>query len=74
MSQIAKSGNAVGSIVKGTEGTKTLGELGIVAAGSDEAVTMKVLQNDGTTKDVSLTFSSKDKIDDVISKLKKIQG
>ncbi|QDQ01389.1 flagellar hook-associated protein 2 [Lysinibacillus fusiformis] len=74
VSQIAKSGNAVGSIVKGTEGTKTLGELGIVAAGSDEAVTMKVLQNDGTTKDVSLTFSSKDKIDDVISKLKKDTG
>lgn len=74
VSQLAKSGNAVGTIAAGTAGTKTLGELGIVAAGSDEAVKMKVLQNDGSTKDVSLTFSSTDTIDNVISKLKKDTG
>ncbi|MEK4424143.1 flagellar hook-associated protein 2 [Solibacillus sp. FSL K6-1523] len=74
VSQIAKSGNAVGTITPDTAGTKTLGELGIVAAGSDEEIKLKVLQNDGTTKDVSLTFSSTDTINNVVSKLKKDTG
>lgn len=76
VTQLARSGNAKtsGVIAKGTEGTKTLAELNVLSSGSTQEVSMKVLQKDGTMKDVKVEFSSDDTLDSVISKLKKDTG
>lgn len=72
--QLARSGNAKGSVSAGTEGNKTLGELGIVAADGQSNVKLKVLQTDGTMKDVEMQFSGSDTLDSVISKFKNQAG
>ncbi|MFJ7699409.1 flagellar hook-associated protein 2 [Lysinibacillus fusiformis] len=68
--KLARAGNTTGGggvIEAGTEGTKKLSEIGGITPGTVE---MTVLQADGTYKDVKLTFSENDSINDVISKLK----
>ncbi|WP_107942134.1 flagellar hook-associated protein 2 [Metasolibacillus fluoroglycofenilyticus] len=68
--KIARAGNTTGGdgiIAAGTEGTKKLSEIGGITPGTVE---MSVLQTDGTYKDVTLTFSENDSINDVISKIK----
>ncbi|MER2105294.1 MAG: flagellar filament capping protein FliD [Solibacillus sp.] len=68
--RIARAGNTKsgdGKIAAGTEGTKKISEITGITPGTVE---MSVLQTDGTYKDVSLTFSANDSIDEVISKLK----
>jgi flagellar hook-associated protein 2 len=72
--QLAKAGNAKGQLAAGTAGSATLESLGVVASGQTKDVSMKVLQTDGTMKDVNLQFSSEDSIDSVIAKLKKDTG
>ena len=72
--QLARSGSAKGQLVAGTDGAKTLAELGVVTEGASKNVSLKVLQTDGTMKDVNLTFEATDSIDSVISKLKKDTG
>lgn len=72
--RLATAGNAKGGVAAGTEGTKTLGELGIVAPNGTSDVTLKVLQDDGSMKDVNLKFSASDSIDTMIKKLKDEAG
>ncbi|MEQ2527509.1 flagellar filament capping protein FliD [Bacillaceae bacterium CLA-AA-H227] len=48
-------------------GKNTLSDLGI--SGSDNSVTLRVLQKDGTMKDTTINYSSSDTIDSFISKL-----
>lgn len=72
--QLARAGSAKGQLAAGTEGTKTLGELGIVAANGQSNVKLKVLQTDGTMKDVEMQFAATDTLDSVISKFKNEAG
>lgn len=71
--QIARAGNTKSSnvaIAAGTVGTTKLSELKGGAGITPGTVELSVLQTDGSYKDVSLTFSANDTIDDVLSKLK----
>lgn len=68
VSKLAKSGNAVGNLTAGTEGTTILG----IADGTE--MKMNVLQKDGTMKEVTLQFDATDTINSVVSKLKKETG
>lgn len=68
VTNLAKSGNAVGKLVAGTEGKTVLG----IADGTE--VRMNVLQKDGKMKEVTLQFNATDTIDSVVSKLKKDTG
>ncbi|MER1999485.1 MAG: flagellar filament capping protein FliD, partial [Lysinibacillus sp.] len=72
--KLARAGNAKGQLDPGTSGSSTLSSLGILAANESKSVSMKVLQTDGTMKDVNLTFNDTDTIDSVISKLKNNTG
>ena len=71
--QLARAGNTKSTntaIAAGTAGTTKLSELNGGAGITPGTVELSVLQTDGSYKDVSLTFSANDTIDDVISKLK----
>lgn len=72
VTKIAKSGSTIGSgvIAAGTAGTTKLSELNGGAGISAGEVNMSVLQTDGTYKDVKMTFSASDTIDNVIEKIK----
>lgn len=72
--QLARAGNAQGGVAAGTLGSAKLSSLAGFTAGQTMNVKMKVLQQDGQMKDVSLEFSADETIDDVISKLKKDAG
>lgn len=71
--RLARAGNtksAGTAIAAGTAGTTKLSELNGGAGITPGTVELSVLQTDGSYKDVSLTFSANDTIDDVLSKLK----
>lgn len=71
--KIARAGNTKttnSTITADTAGTTKLSELNNGAGITPGTVELSVLQTDGTYKDVSLTFSANDTIDNVISKLK----
>ena len=72
--QLARAGSAKGRVTAGTDEKSKLSDLGIVAEGATTDVKLKVLQTDGTMKDVSLTFSGDDTVESLIAKLKKDSG
>lgn len=74
VNQLAKAGTGVGTIAAGTAKTTTMADLGAVATGATKDVKLKVLQTDGTMKEVNLQFSGEDTIDSVISQLKDKAG
>lgn len=68
VNQLAKAGNAVGTI----DPTKsTMSELGLT---SDQNVKMQVLQTDGSMKEVKFEVKVTDTVDQVVAKLKKDTG
>lgn len=68
--QLASAAYGVGDIADGTLSTTTMATLGK----GDTAVTLSVLQNDGTMKDVSISFLATDKITDVVNKINGSNG
>lgn len=66
--QLARAGNTAsdGTALAGKDATSKLSDLGITPG----KVEMSVLQMDGSYKDVSMTFTETDTINDIISKIK----
>lgn len=61
------SGQTLQTSASNINGKNTLGDLGV--SGSDNSVTLRVLQKDGTMKDTTIKYSSSDTIDSFVSKL-----
>lgn len=61
------SGRVLKTSASNVNGKNTLGDLGIT--GTDNSVTLRVLQNDGTMKDTTIKYSSSDTIDSFTAKL-----
>lgn len=80
VTQLATAGTGVNKVTDtsniqaGTAGSSKLSDLGIVAAGDTKDVSLKVLQEDGSFKNVDLQYSGSDTINSVVKKLKDEAG
>lgn len=80
VTQLATAGTGVNKVTEssnikaGTAGSSTLADLNIVAAGNTQGIALKVLQEDGSFKNVDLQFSGADTINSVVKKLKDEAG
>ena len=74
ITQLATAGSGIGELGKGTAKTTTLKSLSNGTMNGNITMKMKVLQNDGSMKDVTKTFKASDSIENVVKELNKDTG